>query len=313
MKVFRFGVFRHLLALLNDKFLFVMKNFFLQGLAFAVLWSSGAVAVKFGIRSADPLILAAMRFMFTGVLFAPFYMLNPQTRFIPGGTEWKQVLIYGALNTTVTLGAFSVAQKYVSAGISSLFIAVTPLFILFASTLFLGRKMIRTEVGGMLIAFMGIAAASFGSTVQGHIHPLGILLLIIYVLAYTSSAIYFAKIKSTLTTGVFNVWQVFIGGVMLIPVAMLFKQVHVIRVDSWLVGSLLYMAVALSFVANRLWLNMINVDSVKAANWLYLVPVLGYIYGHFLLGEPIGLWGVAGTMLVLAGQLLSRSKSAKIL
>ncbi len=290
-----------------------MKSFFLQGLAFALLWASGAVAVKFGIRSADPLVLAAMRFVFTGVLFAPFYLLNPQTRFVPRGTEWQQVLIYGALNTTITLGAFSVAQKYVSAGISSLFIAVTPLFILFASTLFLGRKMVRTEAGGMLIAFMGIAAASFGSTAQGHIHPLGVLFLVVYVLAYTGSAIYFAKIKSTLTTGVFNVWQVFLGGVMLIPVAILFKQVHIAHVDGWLIGSLLYMAVALSFVANRLWLNMIKVDSVKAANWLYLVPVLGYVYGYFLLNEPIGLWSVAGTVLVLAGQMLSRRKSANSL
>ncbi|TAF01665.1 MAG: EamA family transporter, partial [Runella slithyformis] len=40
----------------------------LTGIAFAALWASASAATKFGIRTADPLILANVRFLVAGSL-----------------------------------------------------------------------------------------------------------------------------------------------------------------------------------------------------------------------------------------------------
>ncbi|QJD97915.1 EamA family transporter [Mucilaginibacter robiniae] len=278
----------------------------LLGLLFAILWATGSVAFKLGLRSADPLILATMRFVGTGILFGHYFLINKKYRFRPNLVEWKAIAIYGLLNTTLTLGSFSAAQRYASAGISMLFIAITPLVIALLSSIFLERKLKCTEVAGMLLAFSGLMLAAVLDLPKAQIKPMGIILLMIYVFAYALSSIYFSGLKLSLSREVFNVWQVFVGGIILSPLSLFFHQSHVTHWDFYLWGSLAWLIVVLSFIANQLWLYLINLDTVKAANWLYLVPGLGYIYGYVLLHEHITWYAICGTIMVIAGLIISK-------
>lgn len=280
----------------------------LPGLLFAILWSTGAIGAKFGIRSADALMLASIRFICTGLLFAPYFLIHNKYRFLPRRQEWKPIVIYGFLNTTATLGAFFAAQKYASAGISMLFTAVTPLFIALLSALLLSRKLTRFEVMGMLVSFTGLLLASLGALPNATIKPLGILILVIYVTAYALSSIYISGQHLSLSNKVFNIWQVFAGGLMLLPFCWLFGAYHIKHVDVNLLLSLAWLIVVLSFVANLLWLYLVKKDTVSAASWLYLVPLFGYLFGYLLLGETITLYSVAGGAMVIVGLVLSKRK-----
>lgn len=109
----------------------------------------------------------------------------------------------------------------------------------------------------------------------------------------------------------FNVWQVFVGGLILLPFCWLFKANHIKHIDVNLLLSLTWLIIMLSFVANLLWLYLIRKDAVSAASWLYLVPVLGYLYGYWLLGEKVTLYAVIGSMMVIAGLVISKRKEQK--
>jgi probable blue pigment (indigoidine) exporter len=288
----------------------MFKNI-LPGLLFAVLWASGSVVVKFGILSADALLLASIRFICTGLIFAPLLLLQGKHRVWPKGAEWKHILIYGLLNTTLTLGSFFAAQKFVSAGISMLFIAVAPLLIALFSALFLSRKLTTFEVIGMLTAFTGLVIASSAGLSGAHISVGGIMLLLVYITAYAVSSIYFSGLKLKMSNVVFNVWQVFFGGIILLPFCLLSGQSHIKHIDANLILSLMWMIVVLSFIANQLWLYLIKSDTVKAAGWLYLTPVFGYLYGYLLLGEKVTIYAFAGTALVITGLILSKKGKRK--
>lgn len=277
----------------------------LPGLLFTMLWATGSIAAKFGIRSADALILASMRFIGTGLIFGPFYLLNPRSGFWPKKGEWKSIFIYGILNTTLTLGAFFEAQKHASAGISTLFIAVGPLLMALFSSLFLKRSLSRFEIIGMLTAFSGLIICAAAELPKGHVKPLGLVLLVIYIVAYALSSVYFSTVKSTLTNGVFNIWQVFIGGILLLPFCYLFHDDQIRVFDRNLIISLGWMILILSFIANQLWLYLVKIDTVKAASWLYLTPIFGYLLGYLFLGEVITSYTIAGTVLVITGLSLA--------
>lgn len=283
----------------------MFKNIF-HGLLFALLWATGSVAVKFALPSADALILASIRFIITGLVFAPFFLLHGKYRFIPHGAEWKSLLIYGFLNTTLTLGSFFAAQKYASAGISMLFIAVAPLLMALFSSLILKRRLTTFEITGMLIAFSGLFISSYSEFKLTHIQPLGIFLLLIYITAYALGSIYFSTLKLSISNVVFNIWQVFIGGLVLLPFCWLFHQQHIRHVNTTLFLCLGWMIVVLSFIANQLWLYLIKKDTVAAAGWLYLTPVFGFVYGYFLLNEGITLYTISGTALVITGLVFSK-------
>jgi probable blue pigment (indigoidine) exporter len=284
----------------------------LPGLLFAILWASGAIAAKFGMRSADALMLATMRFVATGVLFAPYFLLHRNYRFLPVRKEWKPILIYGFLNTTLTLGSFFAAQKYASAGISMLFTAVAPLLMALFSAVILKRKLGRFEVWGMLIAFSGLLLSAVAALPTATITPAGLVLLVIYMVSYAAGSIYISTAKVTLPNMVFNIWQVFIGGILLLPFCWLLNSYHIKRLDSNLFLSLAWLIIMLSFVANLLWLYLIKKDTVSAATWLYLVPVLGYIYGYILLGEKITVYSIIGALMVIVGLVISKKKAKRV-
>jgi probable blue pigment (indigoidine) exporter len=213
----------------------------LPGFLFAVLWASGAIAAKFGIRSVDALMLACLRFLITGIVFAPYFLLHKKHRFIPHPNEWKPIFIYGLLNTTLTLGSFFAAQKYASAGISMLFTAVTPLLIALLSALFLKRRLSRFEAVGMLVAFAGLLLAALTALPSATITVTGILLLTVYIVAYALSSMYISVVKVGLTNMVFNVWQVFTGGLLLLPFCWMFKAYHIRHIsESGAVAGLAY-------------------------------------------------------------------------
>lgn len=282
------------------------------GLLFTILWGTGSVAVKFGLHSADALILAAVRFISTGLIFGPYYLFLKKERFWPNRAEWKSIFIYGFLSSTLMLGSFFAAMRYASAGISMLFIAVGPLLIALFSSLILKRKLSRFEVIGMLISFAGLVVASIAALPTASIKPAGIVLLTIYILAYALSSVYFGKIKLELSNAVFNVWQLFIGGILLLPFCFLTGDYHIYKLDANLFITFAWLIIVLSFIANQLWLYLLDQDTVNAGNWLYLTPIFGYAFGYFLLGESITLYAVAGTVLVLTGLVISKKHNKSI-
>ncbi|PAW92158.1 hypothetical protein CKK33_01065 [Mucilaginibacter sp. MD40] len=289
-----------------------MNKNFLPGLVFAILWATGSVAAKFGGRSADLLLLASGRFILTGIIFLPLLILQGKHRIWPRDGEWSKIFIYGLLNTTLTLGAFFASQKYVSAGISMLFLAVAPLVIALFSAVLLKRKLTRFEICGMLVSFTGLIIASFNEFKTAHVSYLGIVLLTIYMISYAAGSVYFSTLKLNMPNVAFNLWQVFIGGLMLLPFCGVLSQYHIRHFDANLLLSLIWMIIVLSVFSNQLWLYLIRQDPVKAAAWLYLVPVFGYVYGYLLLGETITPLALAGTALVITGLILSKRNRAVV-
>jgi probable blue pigment (indigoidine) exporter len=140
------------------------------------------------------------------------------------------------------------------------------------------------------------------------IKPAGIILLTIYILAYAISSVYFSNIKLQLSNAAFNVWQVFIGGILLLPFCFLTGGYHIHKWDANLFLTLAWLIIILSFIANQLWLYLLDEDTVTAGNWLYLTPVFGYAFGYFFLGEDVTLYAVAGTVLVLTGLFISKKQ-----
>ena len=73
------------------------------GLLFTLLWSSAAIATKFGLNSTTPLVLATTRFLIAGgLLFLYVYLLNKKYPW-PRSQEWRSLIVLGLLNTTIYL------------------------------------------------------------------------------------------------------------------------------------------------------------------------------------------------------------------
>ncbi|WP_338750328.1 DMT family transporter [Bacillus sp. FJAT-52991] len=276
------------------------------GILFALLWSSAAIATKFGLYSTTPLALATIRLLLAGgLLFLYIYLIKKKYRW-PQLHEWKPLIILGILNTTIYLGAIFWALQSISAGLFNLFVTINPFIVALLSCICLKRQVTLKEWVGMLVAAIGLMIATWPSLSHSEATISGLITLGIGMLSMAVGSVYFKKIKLTLPNIVINTWQVTIGGILLIPITYaLESETYFLHVDDYLLSSLIWLVLIISIATMLLWFYLLKQDAVRANNWLFLTPIFGYILAAILLNEPVTIFDMIATFFVLTGLLLS--------
>ncbi|MBT1685070.1 EamA family transporter [Fulvivirgaceae bacterium PWU37] len=282
------------------------RRYLLTGLLFSMLWASASVAGKFGLKGAEPLVFFTLRFLLAGALLLAYVSLVEKSR-LPAGREWVQLTIFGTLNTTLYLGLFIVALQHVTPGITTLAIALNPLFISIMSALLMKRRVKGIEWLSIALGVAGVIIAAYPLLRDSQATTTGMLLLAASMVAYSYGAVYYAGVDWQLSRTTINAWQVFLGGILIAPFAGLLHKVPS-RFDLTFWLSLAWLIVPVSIGAVQLWLRLLKTDAVRASLWLYLCPVFGFLYAAVLLHEPLTLFTLAGTALVLLALYLGQQK-----
>lgn len=282
-------------------------RYLLAGLSFAILWSSASAAAKIGLQSVEGLQLFTLRFLLAGALLLAWSHIARRDR-LPSGKEWTQLVVFGAFNTTLYLGIFIVALKEVTAGVTSIALALNPLMIGTLTAIWLRTRVSALQWISIAVGIVGVGVVSYPLVNNGYASPSGITLMGLCMIAYSFSSVYYAAIPWTLSRTVINGWQVLIGGVLLMPFALLFsKEQNHYDIRFW--GSVLWLVVPVSIGAVQLWLYLLKIDAVRASLWLFLCPIFGLTFAAILLDEPITGFTLAGTGLVLTALFLGQRHS----
>ncbi len=235
---------------------------------------------------------------------------------LPTGIEWWQVTVFGAFNTALYLGIFIIALKNVAAGITTMAIALNPLLIGILSSQTMKRKVLWREWLSIFIGMLGVAIATLPLLKTKHATVSGVLLIVLCMLMYSIGSVYYASIKWKLQRTTINAWQVFIGGLMLLPFAWLLESGTNNSFDLKFFLSLTWLVIPVSIGAVQLWLRLLKDDAVRASIWLFLCPIFGLTYATVLLNEPFTLLTALGAAFVLTalyiGQRASINSKIKI-
>jgi probable blue pigment (indigoidine) exporter len=277
---------------------------FVTGIGFAILWPSAAVATKIGLTVAQPFVICIARFAIAGILMLLIAHGLMRKR-LPQKNEWKQLAIYGLLNISLYLGLYVLAMQHVSPGLGSLAIATNPVIInLMAALLFRERIKLLTVVS-LLLCMGGVVIAALPQFEKSAATPGGIALLMSCMIIYSAGVIYFSKQNwGNLHILTINGWQTLLGGLFLLPVALLTYKSEANIGGLTLAGSVLWLAIPVSIVGVQLWLYLLKDNAAKASFWLFLCPLFGFLIANVISHEHIGTLTVIGMLLVLVGLYL---------
>jgi probable blue pigment (indigoidine) exporter len=281
------------------------------GILFAILWPSASTATKVGLQFAQPLVIAELRFAIAGLILLVISHIFLKNR-LPRKEEWKQIAIYGLLNITIYLGCYVVAMQNITAGIGALAVAINPVFISFLSIVFLKHKLTLPVLLSILVCMTGVVCASWPLFSDALVTPWGLVILVFSMLSYSVGAIYFAAKKwNGLSLLTINGWQTLLGGLFLLPVALLFfeSDKNHFTTSFWISTS--WLAIPVSIVAVLLWLWLLSIHPVRAGLWLFLCPLFGFMIAAWWMHDEINMYTIMGTALVILGLLLSKIKGAK--
>jgi probable blue pigment (indigoidine) exporter len=279
-------------------------RYLFTGFLFSALWASASSAGKFGIMSAEGLVLFVVRFFIAGILLLLYATFIQKDRF-PLKNEWKPLFIFGALNTALYLGIFIVALSEVTAGITTIALALNPLLISFIMAIWLKRPVSALEWISIVIGIVGVVIVAYPLLKDSYATIPGLLMIALCMLAYSLGSVYYGTITWKLSRTAINGWQVLIGGMLLVPLALLMhSKPNNFDLRFWL--SIGWLVIPVSIGAVQLWLYLLKSDPVKASLWLFLCPIFGLIYATFLLDEPFSIFTVIGSALVLTALALGQ-------
>lgn len=280
----------------------------LAGLLFAALWGSGSVATKIGIKVAQPLLLISTRFFLAALIMLSISLLINKDR-IPKRQEWLPLIICGVLSMAIYPSVFVFAMKHVTAGIGTLGSAACPLIISVLNAVWLRQKITWNIWTGLFIGLAGVAIAIYPLLLKAYATPFGVILLSFSMLCYSVGTVYYQSINWALPRLSINGWQVLFGGLALLPFTAYFYDANLNHFNTKFWFSALWLVIPVSILAIQVWLYLLKAEPTKASLWLFLCPIFGFLYASILTDEPITIYTIIGTLLVIVGLYLGKKEN----
>ena len=275
-----------------------------------VVWGSTYLAIRVGIESFPPLLLAGSRHLLTGLILYPILRWKSGLR--PTAAHWRMSLITGFLLLGVGNGGVCLAERTVPSGVTALLVATVSLWMVIVDWLRPGGTRPGARViAGLLLGFAGLALLVGPKNIggAGRIDPFGVGLLIIASLAWASGSVYSKHSGGLSGSPLMGVaMQSLAGGASLWIAGMLSGEVRAlhlsaISVRSWVaLGYLIAFGSMVGFTAYIYILK--KSTATRVATYAFVNPVVALFLGWLLVGESINLRTVVAAAVILTAVLL---------
>lgn len=283
----------------------------LYGLLVALIWGAQPVVATFGYRaSLTALDLTMLRFASAGLVMLPFFIKRGVRN--AGGIGWPRavilVLLAGPIYNMVLIGGL----RWAPASHSSLiYPACTPVFTALLAKIMLDRHE-RFPVVGLGMLVIGVLVIKIGSVLQpstGYEHAWrGDLLFVAAALMWSFYTVLMRR-WNTEPLAVVTVVQV--CGLAYIPIYFSMLGPEVFRLDfSVLAIQVLYQGILVSVISVLLFNLAVRQIGAQASMFTALMPIVGVTLAVLLLGEPLTMALIFGTILIVIGLFLSLRKKS---
>ncbi|MDH3229902.1 MAG: EamA family transporter [Alphaproteobacteria bacterium] len=273
-----------------------MKPFdIVLGVIVAVTWGLGLTLAKAALGEFPPILLTAFRFSVTAL--ALVWFVKP-----PLG-QMRRILVISFVISTVQYSLTFTGLAGVDASTAAIVIQLEVPFAALLAAVFLGDRIGLWRIGGMLLAFAGVALIAGQPQMQDELLPLLLVLAGAFVWAVGNILV---KTLDGAVDGfrliawlaVFSAPQLFIASFLLED-----GQAAAIAGAGWLTwGVILYLGLVMTAFGYGLWFHLLNRHPVShVMPFLLLLPVTAMISAVLLLDEIVTLVTVAGAALVLTG------------
>jgi drug/metabolite transporter (DMT)-like permease len=257
-----------------------------------VLWGATFFAMRIGVESFPPLILAGMRHLSVGLVLYP--LLRWRTRIRPTAEQWRTAAITGVLLLSVGNGGVCWAEQTVPSGIAALLVATVTLWMVMVDWLRPGGHRPSARIlFGIVMGFVGmvilIGPARLG--LSGRVDPIGAAVLIAASLAWACGSLYskHGTLPSSPMLGV--AMQGLCGGATLWIMSLFSGEVARFHpaaapLRAWIaVGYLMVFGSCIGFTAYLYILK--KSTAARVGTYAFVNPIVALVIGWVLGGEAL--------------------------
>ena len=283
-------------------------------LLIATLWGTFPATGKLAVQDFPPVFLTALR----AVIASTFLVVL----LLRSGAETIRGLGPGSIRAFVVLGVCGlvlstqlsyVGYAYTTAANAAILQAATPVLVALGARAYLGERLRRRQQAGVAVSALGVLVV----VTDGRLWALrledlrsGDFITLAGLVAWMTYTVYGKRVVSTHSPALTTTAAYVAGTGILVAEAVLtaplFPRPVLTSTRAWIV--VVYHAL-LGAVAHIWWYRAVDrVGASRAAVFMNVTPIVGVALAAALLHEPIGIWEVVGTLLVLAGVALTTTK-----
>lgn len=246
------------------------------------IWGSTYLAIRFGIESFPPFLMAGVRFTVAGlILYVVMRVLGSPN---PNRHEWLGASIVGLLLPALGNGTVCYVQQTVSSSVAALSIATAPIWMAIFASIW-GHKITVKEWLGIAIGLAGILLLNIGGSLHGDI--VSALLLIFAAAAWSFGSVWGKHLA--MPQGLMGAaCQMMAGGFALLAVSAAQGESwpQGVSLKSW--GALLFLIVLGSLVAYSAYQYLLKtVRPLVASSNTFVNPVVAFVVGIWLANEHV--------------------------
>jgi len=268
-------------------------------IALAALWGASFLFMRMGAAEFGPVALSAVRVIGATLFLLPLLKARGQAAAL--AQHWRPILMVGLINSALPFLCFSYAALSITARLSSIFNAATPLFGALIAWAWLKDRLTPSRIVGLAIGFAGVLwlawdKASFKPGGSGW----AIVACLAATLCYGVSASYTKKrLTGVPPLAVATGSQLGAAIALVVPAIVWWPQAWPSH-TAWIAAGLL--AVACTGIAYVLYFRLIaSIGPANAIAVTFLIPVFAVVWGWVFLGEGITLQMVIGCAVILVG------------
>lgn len=270
------------------------------------IWGSTYLAIRFGIESFPPFLMAGVRFTLAGViLYTVMRFMGSEN---PTLSEWKGASIVGLLLPALGNGTVCYVQQTVSSSVAALAIATAPIWMAIFSSVW-GHHITRQEWVGIFLGVLGIGLLNLGGSLHGDY--VSALLLIFAAASWSFGSIWGKHLP--MPKGLMGAaCQMIAGGIALMIASTYFNESwpENISAKSW--GAMLFLIVLGSIAAYSAFQYLLKaVRPLIASSNTFVNPVVAFAVGIWFANEHVTQNEVIALAVILLGvALILTSKNA---
>jgi drug/metabolite transporter (DMT)-like permease len=280
-----------------------------------VVWGSTYLAIRVGVETIPPLLLAAARNMMAGVIMFPLAIRSRRVavragraaRAWPSRRDWLGGAIVGIL-LLVANGVVGVGEKTVPSGLAALLVATVPLWLLGMDAALNHARLGLAPLAGLALGLAGVALLSGLGGGTGTTSVAGVLTILGAAAMWAFGTIMARRVTLPSSPALASGMELLCGGAALLALAAAAGEFSSLRLadvstQSWL--ALGYLTVVGSIVAFSAYGIVVRaLPTATVATYAYVNPVIAVLLGALILNERLTPAMFAGGALIVGAVVL---------
>jgi drug/metabolite transporter (DMT)-like permease len=282
--------------------------------AIYLVWGATYLAVRIGLESLPPFLLAASRFLIAGGALYAWLRLRGVPR--PSDSQWWSAAITGTLMMVGGSGGVTWAEQWVPSGIAALLVATVPLWMTVIDVFVLRRSRASWRVvAGVALGIAGVVVLVGPSSAElGAVDLVGGLVVVGAALCWSVGSLVSRGARQPDSPAMTVAVQMVTGGAVLLVVSGVVGEwqggfsLSAVTVRS--AAAVLYLAALGSIVTLTAYVWLLRQVSAPAvATYAFVNPVVAVFLGWVFAAEPINRPVVAASALIIGAVVLIQSQS----